>query len=410
MMLGIVMATIVVLLLIALAIVYGTLPWTMTKLAQRQVLVAFCDEGTIKTVMQGKGFHHQFMAYKGHHLNDPRKRWFREMDEVGKKIPQWQVLTHDDRDENYDDRPWFMKTAGVYWIGLPPFFSVYWYDFEWREEHKGRKGLDRVWHRQARTDFAYAKAFPYLQEMVEVEDREGLALNVVYQTTLIIKNAWIALFRNEDWLALVSGSLDSMVKNYVGAHTYKELISETKETAPGDAKEPSSHFAEPLIRLTNSLPDDKPGVQNCGLLGRRGVEVESADFLSVDPTDPKIREATQLAYVKSQEALGIVAIGEATATARVASGKAEASVIEDAGKAHAAALGARLSVLKDAGRLGELMLQTDAMMADGPGKRVIWANNPFIRENGLDGILTELGLTSAQDLKEILAKAMGGTK
>ncbi|HEV7121218.1 MAG TPA: hypothetical protein VGN56_00155 [Candidatus Paceibacterota bacterium] len=381
-----------------------SLPWVMTSLARRQVLVAFCKEGTIKSVVRGEAFSHQFMNWKGWHLNDPRKPWFE------KDKPRWQVLPHDDHeDDKYDDRPDYMKTAGVHWIGWPPFGHTYWYRFSWSELRDDGHGGDEVWNRKGKdgkgelTDFAFAKAFTYARVLRKVEIADGFAVDLLYVVTVRIENAYSALFRAEDWLKIMFASSDREARDFAGARHFQELLTEKRDLKDKKPDDEPSNFSLPIVALTNALHDDNPDAKDCGLLARYGVRIVSADLTDFDPIGERVLEANSEAYVQQQRARGIEAVGQAEADVIEMKGGKEAEVIRLKGKAVADALQSRLAVLKDAGKIGELLLQTDAMIADGPGKRVIWANNPFIRDNGLSDLLDGVGLTP-QELKDALTR------
>jgi regulator of protease activity HflC (stomatin/prohibitin superfamily) len=384
-----------------------SLPWVMTTLADRQVLVAFCEEGTVKSVTRGRAFSHQFMNWKSYHLNDPRKPWF------DKEKPQWQILRHSDTDDSeYDDRPWFMKTPGVHWVGWPPFMKAYWYRFSWSEMRSvGNKGEEEVWHRNGNdgrgepTDFVYAKAFSYVHVIKNVEIKDGFPVDLTYVVTVKIENAYRALFRGEDWLKLMFAAADREARDFAGARHFQELLSEKpdqKVKLPGD--EPSS-FSVPIVGLTKSLHDDGPDTDGCGLLERYGVRIVSADLTDFDPIGSEVLAANRNRYVQEQNAAGLRVVGEAEAAVIEMKGRKEADVIDFKGAATAKALKSRIDVLAGAGRIGELILKTDAMASTGPGKTVIWANSPFKdTDSDLVEMLDKLKITP-QQLKALLIMA-----
>lgn len=369
-----------------------SLPWILGSLAKRQVLVAFCEDGTAKLVVdRGGKFKHAIMVYTGFHLNDPRKTWY------DASLPDWEIV-RDEPGKKYDDRHWLVREAGVYWVGIPPFRRVHWYAFEWNEMRLNTETKkEEVWSRREKTDFIYIKPFNYATVMENVENADGIPLSILYMTTIAIKNPFKALFRAVSWLSITNASTGREAKNFIGGSTYDELKNE--EAARKSGK--SGNFSLPIVELTNHLPDDAPAATDCGLHARYGVTIQTADLQSFDPPE-SLRAATVLRYQKQEEAAGVEALGRAQATVAILKGKADARVVILKGVGEGAALRARIRALRDSGRMGELLLQTDAMMAQGPSSKVIWANNPFINSNGLSDILDPLGITP-QQLKEVLA-------
>lgn len=374
--------------------IYVTLPWTLGNLAKRQTLVAFCKDGRAKVVVgRGGKFKHVIMVYTGYHLNDPRKSWY------DPNIPDWERV-EDEKGKTYDDRPWFMREADVYWVGIPPFRKIYWYPFEWNEIRVNpATKMEEVWARKAKTDFVYIKPFTYATVMGKVENFEGIPLEIVYKSTIAIVNPFKTLFRVVDWLTTVNSHTNREAKNFIGGSTYDELKNE--EAARKSGK--SGNFSLPMVALTDRLNDDKPDAIDCGLRARYGVEIETSDLQSFDPP-PEMRDATVQKYKKQQEGEGIEALAASQARATVMQAKAAARADVLQGIGRASALRSRLKALSGSGRMGELVIQMEAVMAQGAGSKIIWANNPIaplVSEFGLAEMLQELKITPAQ-LKEML--------
>ena len=371
--------------LLLVAVIITGLPFFLQWLAQENILFTTVKEGTVKAIMRGKAFDHFIMAFAGYHLNDPRQKdgrhrtSYRTEDGEEVKMPDWDVVYHgqgnkrqfqegvQQEDLHYDDRLLILRNLGLHWVGWPWANSVYVYAFEWNETFTNKKGEEKVLPRAEATDFIFVADFTYAIVTEGAETKDRLPINVLTLVTTAVRNPYRALFSGEDWMRRVTAAINSQRRAYIGNKDFQDLI-QTKD-------EERTALSEPVIKLTNDLPDDKEDARPRGLRGRYGVEIRTADVQTIELSgDGKIshQEAATKAYVAKQEA-------EAT----VLNGRAKAEVVERIGDAEAIALSKRLEVIKRNGNEGMLLAQLDAMRdAGGAGARIIWANNPFISKGG----------------------------
>lgn len=385
-------------------------------LAKGDSMFTFVKEGTAKAIMHGDGFHHLVMAFKNYHLNDPRKKWF------DPSIPEWQVVfhgrpdgevDHDDpkyHDKTYDDRWWILRTLNIYWVGIPPIYSVKHYRFKWNEITMGDDGIEKLVSRNEQTDFVFVKDFTYAIVADNAHTKEGIPIEAVHLDTLAVRNPHRALFIVDDWLLRVGSATSREARNYVGKRAFEQLLSETNEADPQAVVDDS--FSVPICRLNKVLPDiEEPPY---GLEGRYGVKIRTSDLKSINLPEGEedLRQATTAEYVATQNAKSTKIDSEARAQATLVTGKADADVISMKGTAAAEALKARLDVIREAGRTGELLAQLDAMSSTGPGKTVIWAQHPFVqRQDGLAELLSAAGITTPKALEDLIGsvQSKGGS-
>lgn len=390
------------------ALLAGTssLPFLMNWLADGDDLYTKVAEGTAKAVMRGKSLSRIIMSFQGHHLNDPSAPWYDE------SLPEWEVLKND-LGETYESRGWLTKKLGIYSVGIPPFMSVYNYRFAWSEmELDVTTGKEEISTRKDFTDFIYVIPFPYVLVLAEAETRDNLPVDLQYQLVVKVTNPAKALFGTENWREVVTGAANSEARNFVGSKSYQQLVSETHEPDEHGPAGPDDRFAKMILALNNHLPDGGSGLRE-----RYGVEVVAADVQRVDPAgDNKalIEEVTVRAYVAEQDKIATIKAGEGKAGAILAEGNATAEVTERQaraealaislkGKAEADALVLELAAWNKGGTINAILAQTKAMAANGPGKTVIWANNPLMQQhNGLGGIFDALGLKTAEELEGYL--------
>lgn len=353
---------VVALVLLVLVVLF---PFFLQWLAEEDILFTTVKEGTVKTIVRGKAFDRFIMAFAGYHLNDPVKSWYKA------KSAKWEVMDHSVRNENgfvgkeatdafYDERFWLLKHLGLHWVGWPWANSVYVYAFEWNETYTDSMGKEQILPRAEATDFIYVNDFTYaiVTDLAKTKDR--LPTDEHTFVTVAIRNPYRALFSGEDWMRRVTAAINRHVRDFVGKRDFKELISSKNDR----------EFSEPIIELNGKLPDDKDK-EPLGLHGRYGVEIRTADLQTIElsgDAKKQDQEATTREYVAKQEA-----------AATLLKGQAEADVISMRGKTEAAALKARLEVIKEHGEVGITLAGYDAIQesSKGPGNTVIWANNPL---------------------------------
>ena len=319
----------------------------------------------MKGVMHGDSLRFFIMSFAGYHLNAPGKPGYKS-DE-----PDWQVLYHGKQNTNnftetdddfYDDRSWWMKRLGLYWVGWPWEAKVYVYPFEWNEAITDKSGNATILIRAEATDHVYAADFTYgiRTEEAKTHSPENLPIEALTFLTVAIRNPYRALFSGEDWLWRVTAAVNRHARSFIGAKNYNKLVTPSKDVTTAIK---SVEFSQPIIKLNEKLFDDSTEESKppYGLFGRYGVEIRTADL-----------QWFRLAGSSKKE------LDEAATKEYVAGRNAKAITIE--ARARATALKSRLNVIKAAGNEGMLLAQLDAMQesSKGASNTVVWANNPFI--------------------------------
>jgi regulator of protease activity HflC (stomatin/prohibitin superfamily) len=349
--------------LVLLAVVALVLfPW----LAEENVLFTTVKEGTVKTIMRGDSLDYFIMSFAEYHLNDPSKDWY------NLNQADWEVIYHGKGKGNqYDDRPWLLRYLGLYWIGWIWRASVYVYQFEWNETYTDKdSGEEKVLTRDEPTDFIYVADFTYAIKTVGAETQDRLPTDELTLVTVAIRNPYRALFSGEDWMRRVTAAINRNVRTFVGNKNFQDIISTKDFTA----------FSADIIKLSKKLPDDPEDPNERpphGLQGKYGAEIRTADLQTIElsgDAKKQDQEATTLAYFAEQKAVATKLAGDA-----------DAYVIEVKGGKEAEALRTRLAVIKDHGEAGIALAGYDAVVesSKGPGKTIIWANNPLAPLAGL---------------------------
>lgn len=348
--------------LVLLAVVALVLfPW----LAEENVLFTTVKEGTVKTIMRGDSFDYFIMSFAEYHLNDPSKDWY-DLNQA-----DWEVIYHGKgKDNQYDDRPWLLRYLGLYWIGWIWRASVYVYQFEWNETYTDKEtGEEKVLTRAEPTDFIYVADFTYAIKTVGAETQDRLPTDELTLVTVAIRNPYRALFSGEDWMRRVTAAINRLVRNFVGNEDFQDLISSKKDLTA---------LSAPIIELNKKLPDDvDENKKPWGLKDRYGAEIRTADLQTIElsgDAKKQDQEATTREYVAKQEA-----------KATEVTGQAAANVIKMKGDQEAEALRVRLNVIREHGEAGIALAGYDAVVesSKGPGKTIIWGNNPLAPLAGL---------------------------
>ena len=385
----VVLGLLVAIIILIIVIVLLGPPW----LAKEDVLFTTVKEGTVKAIMRGTSFDRFIMSFEGYHLNNPKAPYYKpnytnEKSSVV-KLPEWEILYHGEgnkyafektNDEYYDERHWFLKYLGLYWVGWPWANNVYVYQFEWNETFTEEgTGVEKILPRAEATDFIYASDFTYAVKTDGAETKDLLPIDVLTLVTVAIRNPYRALFSGQGWIQRLDAAINRHVRVFIGSKGYNNLISLTdndEEQIGAVLQKSAEEFSRPIIDLSKQLAyetDKSPEPK--GLRGKYGVEIRTADLQTIELSGD-IKKELQTAATK-------VYTSEQDAKSTRLTGRAKADVIAMVGEKEAEALETRLEVIKKHGHTGELLAQLDAMReAGGAGARIIWANNPFIPKEG----------------------------
>lgn len=296
---------------------FGT-PFALVPFAENDTFVTYIHPGDGKMILKGREFHDFHISLSGFHLNRPDADYF-----DGKK-PPWEVLANKrgTTDDDYDERPAWMKRFGYFPVGIPFQRSVNEEKFMWKEERNeetvARDELTRVFK---------VNTFQYVIEQTEVISSDGLQMRLKYIVGLRIVNPHKALIQTEDWLVQAEAAIQQDVRNWASGFEFMQLISQT------DAKDEAARIREDFEKMVRARDRD--------MKKRFGIAVDSADLKSIMPYGEKAQAyldsiAAPFAAAKAAEVKVTEATAEATATeaigmaeAKVEKAKAEAAVAGD---------------------------------------------------------------------------------
>ncbi len=384
------------------------------ELAEQDKLFTFVREGTAKVIMRGAEFDRAIMVFDNFHLNDPKASYF------DPTLPEWHVVYHGRKtdaggvytpgtendilhtDSFYDLRPWYLKLAGLHWVGLPPVSSVYRYQFKWTELQTALGGKQILVSRDDETNFIFISDFTYGLYSGEAQTVDGVTVEIVHLDTLAVRNPRLALFSGEDWMLRVGAVTGREARNHIGKRTFAQLRSETDQKDLVLQEEDS--FSLPIVRLSHRLPDET--LPPFGLELRYGVLIRSADTfeLQYEGSD-RLKAAFTAGLVAKEEAGAARLEAEGKADAERIRGKAEADVTIMTARANARELLMQLRVMRTDPETSRLLAQLNALAetSKGPGTTMVWAQNPLIKsDDPVATLLASAGVKTLSDLKEYL--------
>ncbi len=271
--------------------------------APRDFIWGFVQEGDWRIVVRGGEFCKVLLRWRGWHQASQKEVARNLAQREGDIIPDHQLRGNH-------------LLGGLALIGPSPFQQAMSYRFRWTHW----RGNKLVRHDEV-LDYGYAKWDVYAIEIKEMEDKDGLALDLVLLMPMRIVNPYEALFVVGDWLAMITAMLLPPIKIFIGSHSYLELVP-MKATEEGqvDEKLEALFWAEieealedKVDREGTFVSHDEKQIRIYGVI----IDKLRAGFPEIDPPE-SYRKLTTLRYQAKQEAIQTKIAGEADgqATAR----------------------------------------------------------------------------------------------
>lgn len=328
----------------------------------------FVPSGEIRTLIRGASFHRAVINIAGRTIN----RMTNDIVALppGKKDPN---LT------------WFNRLFGLYFVGIPPFQSVFGYKFKWpkidlSEDEKSSRGF----HIQVREEMVYSLFFSYAYPMVstatEIQGNVPYDIDVV--ATIEVVNPEKALFKvlpSGQWLTRAQAMTLDAVRRYASTRTVDELRENVSSSSSGTGskKGAKSDFESTILGIVNGTAT-KPGK----LIEQVGVKIASINMISIqvhDPTgDGKLAAALTAQVVAQEQAKATVAEAEGYAKSTGLRADADAGRINKIAEADAKRV---TSVIGEASKYpgGTAVLATESMeraISNSKAQTLVLGGNP----------------------------------
>ena len=221
---------------------------------------------------------------------------------------------------------------GMYWIGIPPVYSIYYRNQQWQEwELNKEENKNIIIARDEQTPYLIIVPFEYAMSLLEAESRNEVPLDVEF--TVIVKptDAILPIFDNDN----AYGQL----QRFVIATAILFIKSETFETLGGNVGEDgkirelsdkikvrtqvNDYFSTTIASLNKSIPgrDDKLGIKDV-----LGYEIIGAEINTIAISGDHKKELLKASTAKD------VAEENAKATRATADGERDAEISRSKGK------------------------------------------------------------------------------
>lgn len=300
--------------------------------AERNVLFTKVKEGTAKAIMRWDQFHRFLIVYRDHDLD---QEWNVRHDSLnGKEADFWDDGKQEKARRKVELRKqkqlfggirfWFFDFRGIFWIGIPPIYSVYEYEFRWigfrqqpageakqvgEEEVRVGEPSEQILGRKRRIGYILLQDdtyFLFLQGAeTAVKPGQLIPVNLKVALTIRIVNPYQALFRVQDWLEVTLNLIVPVIRSYVARHEYTTIISGLKKTTKGEEKGVKVVETEEELRdesMEGEARKKDPILRDIAnyVEARYGARIKKVGILSIEP--PKeIAEAGTRQWVADRE-------------------------------------------------------------------------------------------------------------
>jgi hypothetical protein len=237
--------------------------------APRGWFVTIVPEGKAKAVMRMEGFEKFLIQWKGYTFD-----YSKDGDD------KWTVIEGKERH----------LFGGLRWVGIPPFWSIYKYEFSWIGVDVNGNPIPHV---KEILDHIPLKEDVYAAEVAEAEDRELLPLSLWLLETMWVINPYKALFRVENWSEMIINRIRPLGRDYITSSPFKDLIT----MLPAIGQEVHTR-----IEASGGLGEE--------FKERYGVEVRKSEVRQINPP-PGYREATLKEWAAKREKERILVEAEA---------------------------------------------------------------------------------------------------
>lgn len=262
-------------------------------LSKHDVFFTSGKEGSVMSVVKSGQFHRFILVYRGFVID-------RDGDVVkGKK--------------RFSFNPFrWLEPLGIYWVGIPPFYSIELYRFRWTELKQEEDGTHGLWSRDEPTKFLYVNEHSYVGRLSKAIDKELRLINMDFVIFLQVTNPYQARYTIDDWLEAVMARILKKARDFVGSTNYEDLASETEEEQIGQALLDYIQKDIEEIQRDWGVQIKRVKMQNVALDGDVSAQVQEA--MTAKIVAVKTGEATIAAAEAYRTAEEIRADGDAKAT------------------------------------------------------------------------------------------------
>lgn len=254
-------------------------------------------EGVAVAIMRNKKFHKMLLRYTGYHFKSQRN----DYEPTEENLDGYEIK----QDENpvgismFDSIVFPIK--GVSWIGIPPFYSVHKYKFEWMDDRFVMRAPEEI-------EWILVQKYVYGLILDSVELEGGIPYTIKLLITLQIKNPAKALFRVKRWLDASMERIKGWARDEFSNLSIDDFVAKEGES---DANTQTAHAGPKLEKALERIMESAKRY----LTSEFGVEITIVQVAEIDPSNDDMRRIIIQREVAKQEASAIIekAKGEAEA-------------------------------------------------------------------------------------------------
>lgn len=199
---------------------------------------------------------------------------------------------------------------GMYWVGIPPFRSIYryhmiWFEWVWNQLTKNYE----LNQRDEMTPYLFVKRTGYALYLPEAENNQGFPVNVKFVVFLRAVNARKPIFDNDDTIGQIIKLLLGDAAIYVKANSFANMYSQKAANLEDNVQE-HDEFSKFLCKINEKISGETGG----GIIEKFGYLIEGAKILDVEVAGDKkaeINDAIALAAIALENKKATITNAEA---------------------------------------------------------------------------------------------------
>ena len=209
---------------------------------------------------------------------------------------------------------------GLYWIGIPPFYSIYYRMQEWQEWNLDvNKNRNILISRDEKTPYLIATPFEYAMSVFEAESKNEVPLDVEFTVIVEPIDATLPIFENDDAYGQLQRFVIATAVLFIKTETFETLggniEEESGEIKQGsgkikDRKELNDYFSMTIKSLNDSIPGREDSLGITDLLGYRIIGAELNTVAISGEHKKELLKASTATYVAGEEAKALKLKGQ----------------------------------------------------------------------------------------------------
>lgn len=283
---------IVVLLLVAIWYLGQLIVWLCASIG---IFWITPKEGEAVAIMRNKKFHKMVLRYTGH-------RFAETIGEGAVDNLEMYNIVHDENAGVISTLASIVfPIRGVSWIGIPPFYTVHKYKFEWMDDRFEKRDPEII-------EWILVQKYVYGLILDKIELEGGIPYTIKLLITLQVTNPAKALFRVKRWLDATMERISGWSRDEFSSLSIDDFVAKEGDKEMSD----SDGHAGP--RLERALKRIMASAKN-DLTSEFGVTVSIVQVAEIDPSNEDLRKIIIQREVAKQEAMAAIekAKGEAEA-------------------------------------------------------------------------------------------------